>query len=82
MANPKPGAPKETKPLAVSHGESMEKPTDFWLRTEGTAGSVVPTIDTPEYFNEAGAVRRKTQSVCEGREREGEVGEWLKPPVC
>ena len=36
----------------------------------------------PEHFNEAGAVRRKTQSVCEGREREGEVGEWLKPPVC
>ena len=23
----------------------MEKPIDFWLRTEGIAGSVIPTIE-------------------------------------
>ena len=30
----------------------MEKAIDFWLRTEGTAESVVPTIDSLEDFNE------------------------------
>ena len=25
----------------------MEKPIDFWLRTEGTVGNVVPTIELP-----------------------------------
>ncbi len=46
--------PQRNQALAVSHGESMEKPIDFWLRTEGTAGSVVPTIDSLEDLNESG----------------------------
>ena len=29
---------------------SMEKPIDFWLRKEGVAGSVTPTIDTVSFL--------------------------------
>ena len=42
----------------------MEKPIDFWLRTEGTAGRVVPTIERHEGFNGVGR-----HSVPEGAER-------------
>ena len=34
----------------------MEKPIDFWLRTEGVAGSVTPTIEHTSRFNERSAL--------------------------
>ena len=33
----------------------MEKPIGFWLRTEGIAGSDIPTIDSRSRLNEPGA---------------------------
>ena len=71
---------KKSSTFAAAFGKSswfdnIEPKTTPQLGPLGESGA-------PEHFNEAGAVRRKTQSVCEGREREGEVGEWLKPPVC
>ena len=41
---------------SVCGGESMEKPIGFWLRTEGIAGSDIPTIDSTSRLNEAGAL--------------------------
>ena len=40
---------------SICGGESMEKPIGFWLRTEGIAGSDIPTIDSRSRLNEPGA---------------------------